>query len=279
MKFSIITINYNNVEGLRKTIDSVVSQTFTDYEWIVIDGGSTDGSKELIEEYQHFFSYWCSESDNGVYNAMNKGIVYTNGNYINFMNSGDVYASERTLQEVAKHHHDGDILFGDWICVYETKEVQMTFPIDMLQTEFTRRNICHQAIFYKSYLLKLKGFDESIAIWADYARNVELSLSGASFEYLPFVICRYDMNGISSSKDSLLIRKKNRESINLLYPKGLLPLLLELDMYRNRRIVRYTLGIVDGKSKFLSIITKVYIKTTYMICSFFNILKNEEKNG
>ena len=74
MKLSIITINYNNKAGLQKTIDSVVAQTWRDFEWIIIDGGSTDGSKELIEQYQQHFAYWCSEPDKGVYNAMNKGI-------------------------------------------------------------------------------------------------------------------------------------------------------------------------------------------------------------
>lgn len=80
MKLSIITINYNNREGLKKTIESVLSQTFTDYEYIIIDGGSTDGSRELIEQYQSHLSFWCSEPDKGIYNAMNKGIAKARGN-------------------------------------------------------------------------------------------------------------------------------------------------------------------------------------------------------
>ena len=79
MKLSIITVNYNNREGLQRTIDSVVSQTFRDFEWIVIDGGSTDGSKELIKQYADHFSYWVSEPDKGIYNAMNKGILKATG--------------------------------------------------------------------------------------------------------------------------------------------------------------------------------------------------------
>ena len=91
MKLSIITINYNNCDGLQKTIDSVIAQTWRDFEWIVIDGGSTDGSKELLEQYKEHFSYWCSEPDKGIYNAMNKGIAKANGDYLNFMNSGDAF--------------------------------------------------------------------------------------------------------------------------------------------------------------------------------------------
>lgn len=78
-KLSIITINLNNYNGLKRTINSIISQTFTDYEWIVIDGGSTDGSRELIEQYSNLFAYWCSEPDKGIYNAMNKGIRHIKG--------------------------------------------------------------------------------------------------------------------------------------------------------------------------------------------------------
>ena len=86
---SIITVNLNNCDGLQKTIDSVVGQTFTDYEWIVIDGGSMDGSRELIEQYADCLAYWCSEPDNGIYNAMNKGISRATGEWLLFLNSGD----------------------------------------------------------------------------------------------------------------------------------------------------------------------------------------------
>ena len=82
MKLSIITINYNNRDGLQKTIESVVSQSFKDFEWIVIDGGSNDGSRELIERYAESISYWVSEPDNGIYNAMNKGIRVSKGDYL-----------------------------------------------------------------------------------------------------------------------------------------------------------------------------------------------------
>ena len=79
MKLSIITVNYNNKTGLQNTIDTVVAQTWRDFEWIVIDGGSTDGSKELIEQNKQHFAYWCSEQDKGVYDAMNKGILRAKG--------------------------------------------------------------------------------------------------------------------------------------------------------------------------------------------------------
>ena len=84
-KFSIITINYNNKEGLRKTIESVVGQSFRDFEYIIIDGGSTDGSIEVIKEYAGKVDYWVSEPDKGIYHAMNKGVLQAHGEYLNFM--------------------------------------------------------------------------------------------------------------------------------------------------------------------------------------------------
>ena len=86
MKVSVITINYNNCDGLSRTIESVVKQSFKEYEYIVIDGGSTDGSADVIRKYADKIDYWVSESDKGIYNAMNKGIDVAKGEYCNFMN-------------------------------------------------------------------------------------------------------------------------------------------------------------------------------------------------
>src|SRR5574344_2490955 len=112
MKLSIITINYNNAEGLEKTIKSVINQTFTDYEYIIIDGGSTDGSTDIIKKYRENIDYWVSESDKGIYKAMNKGITYTHGEYLNFMNSGDCFHSSTVLNEVARNFNNTDIIIG-----------------------------------------------------------------------------------------------------------------------------------------------------------------------
>ena len=99
MTLSIITINYNNRDGLQKTIDSVISQSFNDYEWIVIDGDSNDGSREIIEQYCDRFAYWCSEPDSGIYNAINKGLSHATGEYVQFLNSGDWLYSDNILEK------------------------------------------------------------------------------------------------------------------------------------------------------------------------------------
>ena len=99
MKYSIITVNLNNANGLKETIDSVVNQTCYDYEFLIIDGGSTDDSMSIIEQYKDQIDYWASEPDKGIFNAMNKGINVSHGDYLIFMNSGDCFKNGKVLEE------------------------------------------------------------------------------------------------------------------------------------------------------------------------------------
>ena len=111
MKLSIVTINLNNVAGLHETIISVLNQSSADLEYIIIDGGSTDGSAELIKEYSDRIYYWVSEPDSGIYNAMNKGIRKASGEYLLFLNSGDALASDNIVEEVFRADHNEEILY------------------------------------------------------------------------------------------------------------------------------------------------------------------------
>ena len=106
MKLSIITINYNNCKGLENTIKSVINQKFNDFEFLIIDGNSSDGSIQLIKEYSSHINYYISENDNGIYHAMNKGIKQAKGDYIHLLNSGDIYYNENTLSNVIFKDYD-----------------------------------------------------------------------------------------------------------------------------------------------------------------------------
>lgn len=211
MKLSIITINYNNLGGLVSTYDSVVSQSCKDFEWIIIDGGSTDGSKEFIERHQDKFTYWCSEQDKGVYDAMNKGIAKTHGEYLNFMNSGDCFYDNYTIENVFSHEMSADLIYGDWIKVYPDHEEKRQVPKDNFNLTVFFENECHQAMFIKSELLKVRGYDVNFPIWADWKRWIEFSLEGRKFQYVPLTICRFaaggfgdkDMDWISKEIDSI----------------------------------------------------------------------------
>src|SRR5574344_525947 len=119
MKLSIITINNNDAAGLEKTIKSIINQTFTDYEYIIIDGGSTDESVEVIKKYTEHIDYWVSEPDKGIYNAMNKGINQTEGEYLNFLNSGDTYYDNNVLNKI-KDWLNYDIVAGQ--CIIDNRK-------------------------------------------------------------------------------------------------------------------------------------------------------------
>lgn len=155
MKLSIITVNRNNTEGLRKTIESVVSQTYTDFEYIIIDGASTDGSVDIIKEYADRITYWVSEPDNGIYNAMNKGILKAKGEYLQFLNSGDWLTNNDVLKYVFDLRRDEDVLYGDEFLFYNiNKIVRKAYPQKLTFYDLFVGSISHEGSFYKdTYLI------------------------------------------------------------------------------------------------------------------------------
>lgn len=155
-KFTIITINYNNKVGLQKTIKSVFDQSFGDYEYIIIDGGSTDGSEEVIEQCATRLSYWVSESDKGIYHAMNKGIAQAHGEYLVFMNSGDCFHDSSVLEWVAAQKLDVDIAIGTVECV-GTGRLKVPPCNDLSMMDLFRNHPPHQAAFIRRALFEREG--------------------------------------------------------------------------------------------------------------------------
>jgi glycosyltransferase involved in cell wall biosynthesis len=211
MKLSIITVNLNNCEGLQRTIDSVVCQTFRDFEWIVIDGGSTDGSKELIERYADHFAYWVSEPDKGIYNAMNKGIKVAKGDYLQFLNSGDCLKDSTTLSNVFSCSPVGDIIYGDCavrVSATEQQEIHYkpTFSLKLLLDG----SINHQSSFIKRELLLDEPYDESLRIVSDRKFFIRKALEGKSFVHINRTISTFDINGISTTQAELLQKENNK---------------------------------------------------------------------
>jgi glycosyltransferase involved in cell wall biosynthesis len=131
-KLSIITINYNDVLGLKRTLESVTGQIYSNFEYIVINGGSTDGSKELLEKYTDKISYWVSEPDQGIYHAMNKGIEKASGEYLLFMNSGDLFYNSGILKEVVDHISKYDLIYFDILIRDGNKEYPKVFPKNLI---------------------------------------------------------------------------------------------------------------------------------------------------
>lgn len=198
-KLSIITINYNNAFGLEKTIESVVNQTFQDYEYIVIDGGSSDSSVRVIKDHLTEISYWVSEKDNGIYNAMNKGILKAKSEYCLFLNSGDTLVSEDILTRIFDHRFEEDIIYCNAIFMREGKAIGEYKLPEKLSLYFMLFNsICHQATFVRRMLLIQTGlYNESNKIVSDWEFVFRRVYKGdATFRHIPIALCNYEFEGL-----------------------------------------------------------------------------------
>lgn len=205
MTLSIITINYNNIEGLRRTTESVLQQTWNGFEWIIIDGGSKDGSKEIIENtICANLKYWCSEPDNGVYHAMNKGIAKASGDYILFLNSGDWLCHENVLLEASPHLNTFDVIYGNLNFVSEDSCSTFHYPEKLSLHYFLARSLGHQSTFIKTSLLKEKGYREDLRIVSDWYRFIECFRSGKSFKHINVTVSNFDMTGVSMTNSEVL---------------------------------------------------------------------------
>lgn len=198
MKLSIITVTLNNIQGLRLTAESILSQTSNDFEWIVIDGGSSDGSKEFIESHDKDISFWCSEPDTGIYNAMNKGIAKAKGEYLLFLNSGDTLYCDTTLQEALLQCNNADVVYGDAMILYKKRPKRWVYDDVLTMKRMYEYSINHQSTFIKSALLKQQGYDETYRITADWKRFVEWLKEGKVFKHINLIVSNYDTTGIST---------------------------------------------------------------------------------
>ena len=198
MKISIITINYNNSSGLERTIKSVVNQDYNDVEFIIIDGGSTDSSVNVIKQFKENISLWISEPDKGIYYAMNKGIERCTGEWVNFMNSGDTFFDNNIISTIFSYSHTADVLYGDNILEYNWGSIVLG-PDELSKTK-QKMVFGHQTSFTKSEILRKYKFDTEFELAADFKLFHTLYQEGYSFEYIPICISICDAkSGISKT--------------------------------------------------------------------------------
>jgi glycosyltransferase involved in cell wall biosynthesis len=184
---------------LEETIQSVLSQTIQDYEYIIIDGGSTDGSTDVIKKYADSIDYWVSEPDRGIYNAMNKGIPKAKGDYLNFMNSGDTFHSSTVLEDISHMNLSEDIITGG-IYDREREISHIIKPQDVTLLTMFKNTFNHQATFYKRELFGKRLYDESYVIQSDAKFNyLSIIYDNCSVKIIDYIIANYDTNGISSN--------------------------------------------------------------------------------
>jgi glycosyltransferase involved in cell wall biosynthesis len=217
VKLTIVTINYNNNDGLIKTIESIVNQTWREFEFIIIDGGSTDESLLTIEKYKNHINFWVSEKDKGVYDAMNKGIKLARGTFVNFMNSGDSYFSNSILKEIhQKFNSSNSILYGDSFYFNDDgyDRIEKT-PSKLNFAHFFTGGINHQASFIRTELFsKYFMYNLEYKICSDWEFFIYvLCKKNEPYEHLKKTICNYDFSGISANPNNLDTYHKEREKI------------------------------------------------------------------
>lgn len=202
-KISIVTVCYNAVDTIEKTIHSVINQTYDNIEYIIVDGASTDGTLDIIKKYEEYVTRWVSEPDKGIYDAMNKGIALATGEWINFMNAGDVFFDNKVLSRVANYaDKDADVLFGDVACLIDEKLYRLNaVPFYEHLPLHHSMGFNHQSTFVKTRLAKIIKFDLKYKLAADYNMIITIYREGGVFKQLhDTIIAVYDTNGISSKK-------------------------------------------------------------------------------
>lgn len=218
MKLSIITVNFNDAEGLERTIKSVISQSFKDYEFIIIDGGSTDGSVDVIKKYEKYINYWVSEPDGGIYQGMNKGLRRAKGDYLNFMNGGDSYHASDVLEKIFSLNVDVDIVTG----THAENGLRNVGKEGVTMLDLYKWAIDHQASFIRREVALRHPYDEKYRIVSDWKFFIEaLIFDNCSFYYSDTIVVDVDMKGISNTH-SELDRKERELVLKELFPERVL---------------------------------------------------------
>jgi len=221
-QFSIIIPTYNASGLLPSALDSVLAQTFSDYEVILVDGNSTDGTQEIVKKYEKKFGgklRWVSESDEGIYDAMNKGLGLAKGEWIYFLGSDDTFYSKNVLEKVNKEikNSNVDVIYGS----VQWGDLDKVYDGEFSLLKIMQKNICHQAIFYKKDLFKRLGkYDLNYKTWADYLFNIRwFNNRSVKHKYIDLIVAKYGANGFSSSIEDEQFLKERGEIVAKYFPK------------------------------------------------------------
>lgn len=223
MKISIITINFNNKKGLEATIASVISQTYKDIQYIVIDGASTDGSFDILKHNTKNIDFWISEKDSGIYNAMNKGIDKAIGDYLLFLNSGDCLHSKYTISDCIQYLTTNEDLIIGQVKFIPSGRIgwdDIKSPLTM-KDFYVGGPIPHQACFIKHKLFDNLRYDEGFKIVSDWKFFMQVVVfKGCSYKIIKNIISDFEEGGISS--DRYACDKERNLVLKQLLPKAIL---------------------------------------------------------
>nr|WP_295923802.1 glycosyltransferase family 2 protein [uncultured Dyadobacter sp.] len=215
---SIITINLNNRAGLIRTLQSVISQTFPDFEYIVIDGNSTDGSQQAIQDYADMIRHQVSEPDRGIYHAMNKGIQLAQGEYCLFLNSGDWLVGADTLKNMFSAAPSADIVSGD-VYFYDNQKDEIKWhvpsPDQVTAATLFLGSLPHQATLIRRSLFdKIGLYNEQMKIVSDWLFFIEaLLIHHCTYQHHRAPIAYFSMDGISCNPETEPLRRQEQSDI------------------------------------------------------------------
>ena len=212
--FSVITVVRNGEDIIENTILSVINQNYLNLEYIIIDGNSTDRTIDIIQKYEDKITFWISEPDMGIYDAMNKGISKAKGKFVNFMNAGDIFFDSYICQLVAEKImiKECDVIYGDFIAQSDTNNVEIIVKPKSLDKIWMGMIFCHQSVFIKVSILKEIPFDLKYKIVADYNQILSMYINNKIFCYMPNVIAKVAIGGVSYSNYKTII-----EQIKVIY--------------------------------------------------------------
>jgi glycosyltransferase involved in cell wall biosynthesis len=221
-KITIITVTLNASLLLKQTIESIINQTYSNIEYIIIDGASTDNTLDIIKKYKRYITYWISEPDEGIYDAMNKGLEKATGEWINFMNAGDSFSEIYTISKVFKLlKSETDIIVGNTNLINKNN---ITYIKALgLEGVFDEMFCCHQSMFVKSSIIKQLKFDTSFKIAADYDFSLKCYTLKKKFQFLDFAVANFIDGGLSEINikqmriEYLFIQSKYCNDIDLLF--------------------------------------------------------------
>lgn len=222
MRVSVITVCYNSAATIRAALESVRVQTHPAIDYVVIDGGSTDGTLEALAEYRDSIAYSISERDHGIYDAMNKGVACARGDVVYFLNADDRFADETVVEDIARVFEQGkvDLVYGDVRCIADGGGYVKTHRhIDRRNLRFER--ICHQAVFARRGLYaRFGGFDRDYRICADHEWLLRIFHAGASVKYVPRLIADFRLGGAHVQQRE--IDRRETQVLRTRYSQGVL---------------------------------------------------------
>lgn len=272
-KISVVTVCYNAVAEIERTIKSVINQTYSNVEYIIIDGGSKDGTVDIIKKYADKITYWVSEPDKGIYDAMNKGIIASSGDWINFMNAGDWFSGPRVLNEISQYlskNRELDIIYGSIYRVYENYHYEApSMPLEMIRVH---QPMPHQATFVKLSYHKKHLFDISYRSAGDthFFYHAYYSFQ-AKFLEIPIVVAYFEATyGMSTDQwkvarlEDMRLRNTDKQIISRMrmrcyffyrdlksFIKKILFSPKYLEQYRSRKLISLGYKLIPNSQMYL----------------------------